>query len=205
MNALPRAHDLLGPLAVGAVLADEAAEQRQIEACLAAAPFAVVRRAEIRGGLVPVGVRGLSRRERYAGWLAAPEIPVHPPESLRATAAEAPALAALLALQELWRDGDWLWGPTGSVGFQLVSGARAVTQASDLDLLLRAPEAISRESAQKLLRQTEGLPARVDVQVETPFGGIALAELARGGNRLMLRTSAGVRLVEDPWRAEVFA
>jgi phosphoribosyl-dephospho-CoA transferase len=41
-----------------------------VPGCLARAPLVVVRRARLRGGWLPVGVRGPSRRERFAAWLS---------------------------------------------------------------------------------------------------------------------------------------
>lgn len=206
MNSrLLRVHDLLGPLKQGVVRAENPAEQSALDACLECAPFAVVRRCESLRGEVPVGVRGHARTERFAGWMVDVDCAVHAPETLRMQVAELPAIAALGALQERWRDLPFAWGPTGSVGFQLASGAEVVTVGSDLDVMLRADERLSAECAREILRQTMELPASVDVLVETPLGGVALAELAQGGARVMLRTLAGAKLVHDPWTAEVMA
>jgi phosphoribosyl-dephospho-CoA transferase len=46
------------------------------------------------------------------------------------------------------------------------------------------------------------LPVRVDVQIETPSGAIALAEYAANLARVALRTQFGPRLVENPWQEE---
>jgi phosphoribosyl-dephospho-CoA transferase len=40
---------------------------------------------------------------------------------------------------------------------------------------------------------------RVDVQLETPAGGVALAEWAAGKARVMVRHASGPQLIADPW------
>jgi phosphoribosyl-dephospho-CoA transferase len=95
------------------------------------------------------------------------------------------------------------WGPTGSVGFELVSRKPVVTATSDLDLLIRAPKTLSRERATQMLSELESharhVGIRVDVQLETPAGGVALAEWAAGKPRVMARHARGPSLVADPW------
>jgi phosphoribosyl-dephospho-CoA transferase len=102
----------------------------------------------------------------------------------------------------MMRQLDFIWGPTGSVGYELASGAPAVTAASDFDLIVRAPDEVSRERARRLLVASASLPIRVDVQIETPNGAVALAEYAAGGAPIALRTVDGPRLVGDPWARE---
>jgi phosphoribosyl-dephospho-CoA transferase len=58
---------------------------------------------------------------------------------------------------------------------------------------------LPRKTAEELAASTTGLAARVDMQIETPFGGIALLEYVRQDSRLLMRTSQGPRLVIDPW------
>jgi phosphoribosyl-dephospho-CoA transferase len=91
------------------------------------------------------------------------------------------------------------WGPVGSVGYELASGIPAVSGASDIDVVLRAGEELSRKTARLLLVDLASLPLRVDVQIETPQGAVSLAEYASGTTQIALRTLDGPRLVEDPW------
>jgi phosphoribosyl-dephospho-CoA transferase len=44
-------------------------------------------------------------------------------------------------------------------------------------------------------------PVRVDVLLETPQGGVALAELASPATRVLVRGPDGPCLCDDPWRA----
>jgi phosphoribosyl-dephospho-CoA transferase len=53
------------------------------------------------------------------------------------------------------------------------------------------------------LDRTLGLEAKVDVRVETPLCGFALAEYALASSpRILLRYAEGVRVGEDPWQVE---
>ena len=48
-------------------------------------------------------------------------------------------------------------------------------------------------------------PARVDVVLETPMGGVSLADLAASPARLLVRTPDGPRLLVDPWMVDATA
>ncbi|GAB7524443.1 malonate decarboxylase holo-ACP synthase [Paraburkholderia sp. 2C] len=178
------------------------------------APFAVVRRAGSSPGFVPVGLRGANRAQRYGTWVedAAVEFAV-PPEALvsREPASGREGLPAFAVLAELRRApcslGQYVWGPAGSVGFELATGVPTATGSSDLDLLIRAPERLDHATAGRLLAEllafAQRADVRVDAQLETPAGGVALAELARGTSHVMARANSGASLVADPWAAAV--
>jgi phosphoribosyl-dephospho-CoA transferase len=89
------------------------------------------------------------------------------------------------------------WGPTGSVGFELATGIPTATTESDLDLLIRVPRgsAVVLARLAALHRAFGSLAARVDCQVETSAGAVALAELVGGPSDVMVRTAEGPRLV----------
>jgi phosphoribosyl-dephospho-CoA transferase len=114
-----------------------------------------------------------------------------------------PALRTLQDMSERWADLALPWGPGGSVGFELASGRKVTTEASDLDLVLRAAEQIGVEEARLLLDRTFGLEAKVDVRVETPVCGFFLEEYVSASSaKVLLRYPDGVRLGEDPWQEE---
>ena len=166
--------------------------------------WVVVRRAPFENELIPVGVRGRDRSDRFAAF-AHPETVIHcvSPEQLASCQAwreaprkeKIPALSALpqihLALQTL----GLRWGPVGSVGFELATGYPAANCSSDLDLIIRMNDVPVPRVAEKLVAVMEGAGVRVDVLVETKAGAIALAEYARSGPNLLLRTVNGPRLV----------
>ncbi|SAK70145.1 Phosphoribosyl-dephospho-CoA transferase [Caballeronia arationis] len=175
---------------------------------LSIAPVVVRREAVSEPGLVPVGLRGRTRSERFAAFVAGERIArrVTPEALARARGWRANlALAGLPCVRALARIAPELdrlrltWGITGSVGFALASGVSTLRQDSDLDLLLRAGKPLPREEAQALLSLLRTVPSRIDMQVDTGHGGFALAEWAGKADRILLKTGRGPVLVADPW------
>jgi phosphoribosyl-dephospho-CoA transferase len=181
-------------------------------AALHRAPWVVVRRTRARSALLPVGIRGDVRHQRAAAWL-----PIHAVEQIltpqilarqrawhgRPRTKLLPALLVLDAAAAILEEqgyGD-LWGPGGSVGFELASGVPSVSAQSDLDLVLDAPVPIEVHDAAALFTALGRLSARVDLLLETPLGAVALNEYASGKRAVLLRTPSGARLVADPWHA----
>ena len=114
-----------------------------------------------------------------------------------------PALAALQPLADLLAEYACPWGPTGSVGFELATGAPVVTDASDLDILMRTDRRLPRIDAASLVRALGELSVRCDLLLETPTGGVALAEYARADGQVVARGPCGPRLVDDPWESPI--
>jgi phosphoribosyl-dephospho-CoA transferase len=206
-----RPHDLVELVCTDA-LVGEAPVPDWVPGCLARAPLVVVRRARLRGGWLPVGVRGPSRRDRFAAWLPPEAVASRiRPEDLTGRCAwqeaprrhDLPHFAALDRAQSLMDAFGLTWGPVGSMGYELASRTPCVTATSDLDLMLRAAHELPRETARALVAALALMPIRIDVQVETPAGGVALVEYAAGATRMMLHTQDGPRLVANPWRPEI--
>jgi phosphoribosyl-dephospho-CoA transferase len=208
---LARAHDLIRLRAPIALSAD-ASVPAWVEPALLRAPWVVVRRGHSRDGMIPVGVRGLARQERFAAAVAVAEIadwlsPEELTESHYVIAQrrkdEAPALAALARVAPILASRGHRWGPGGSVGFEIATGVATATSSSDLDLILRQDHRLGLEEAIDLRAALSeaAAPARVDVLLEMPRGGVALADFAAMPARLLLRTPDGPRLVADPWAA----
>jgi phosphoribosyl-dephospho-CoA transferase len=109
------------------------------------------------------------------------------------------ALKALDEVESILAAYRLVWGPTGSVGFELASGAPTVTPESDLDIVIRAPRRLSVRSARSLCEWLARLQVHVDAQLETPDGAVSLSEYARGHVPVLQRTLYGPRLVDDPW------
>lgn len=128
------------------------------------------------------------------------------PEELVRTSSDlgrTPAIRALQEMSEQWAHLALPWGPGGSVGFELASGRKVTTEASDLDLVIRAQQRITVQESRFLLDRTQGLEAKVDVRVETPVCGFALEEYASASSaKILLRYPDGARLGEDPWQEE---
>jgi phosphoribosyl-dephospho-CoA transferase len=169
---------------------------------LAQTPWVVVRRAAAPEDSIAVGVRGAVRSQRWATTIprfAATEVVT--PESLRdarpVAAADRPALRTLTDLRSVLDGTGLMWGPAGSVGFELCTGACTVTATSDLDLVIRAGN--MNRSVMHRLSALHGFlsnaSSRVDCQVETPLGAVALAELATDPPQLLVRGLTGPRLI----------
>uniref|UniRef100_A0A8H9YVT2 Malonate decarboxylase holo-ACP synthase n=1 Tax=Pseudomonas tritici TaxID=2745518 RepID=A0A8H9YVT2_9PSED len=167
----------------------------------------VVRRDVDDTGRIPVGVRGLKRDQRAAGWVnAACVTRVVSPEDLSAQGdllrspfiTQPPVQVALQLAQQAW---PWTWGITGSTGYALATGIPVIHADSDLDLLIRAPQPLPAAAFERWQTQLSSALCRADTQVETPSGGFALNEWLRDGKAL-LKTRRGPRLVADPWRRE---
>ena len=175
---------------------------------LAVAPVVVRRATLVDATQVPVGLRGAMRSERCAARLAACHVVrVLKPEEIARSAAgstrvrESP-LACLRTLARLGPALDGLplaWGVTGGVGFSLASGLDVLRPDSDLDLILRAPLATDADALHAVAQLLRDLEARVDAQVETPFGAFALQEWARTGGPVLLKTNRGPVLTHDAW------
>ncbi|MGY3641255.1 malonate decarboxylase holo-ACP synthase [Pseudomonas sp. PK-RTE-24] len=202
MVNLPLAHDLLWGMTPAQLPADAPA---WAIAALAAGQPVVVRRALSEEGLVAVGVRGVLREQRLAAFMALDSIACRvSPEALCHVECERdlPVMQALKQLRPMLDDCRWVWGVSGSVGFELASGFAAMHAASDLDLILRAPQMIGRDQARELVALFDQTVCRVDMQLQTPFGAVALREWASGSARVLLKNAHQAALVTNPWHPQ---
>lgn len=193
------AHDLLWGMTPAHLPADAPA---WAVAAIDAEHPVVVRRAIAEPGYVAVGVRGRLREQRFAAEMPMAAVQRRViPEALRGVISprDLPALRALAALRPVLA--QEAWGVTGSAGFELACGVEALHEQSDLDLILRTPEPLARGDAEDLLAILETAECAVDLQLQTPFGAVALREWASGSRRVLLKTARGAHLVLDPWQA----
>ncbi len=205
LPSLPETHDLLRLSSLELEQAS-AVKPEWVDAALKASPWVVVRRASTNGNLVPVGVRGKERAHRWAGFVNPEQIAqIVSPNQLRGSLAENSrrglrAFDSLRFLEMKVALKALDWGPGGSTGFELVSGSPTVTETSDLDIVIRAPEPFDRAFARSICIQLEGAPARVDVLVETSCCGFSLNEYAHSRlDKVLVRTCTGRILAGDPW------
>ena len=175
---------------------------------LTLAPVVVRRETVVDDAMVPVGLRGHERSERFAASVPRERVQRHvTPESLaqartwrrHAGFAQLPCVSALNRVAPELDRLQLTWGITGSVGFALASGISTVRQDSDLDLLLRTAKPLSRDDARSILSVLQGAGAHVDMQVDTGDAGFALAEWAGLADRVLLKTGQGPTLVANPW------
>jgi phosphoribosyl-dephospho-CoA transferase len=184
-----------------------------VELALRQTPWAVVRRGHIRDGMMPVGVRGPARQQRFGAFLEVVDIAdqVMPEEltnpryvSERKPKAAVQALVALDRVAPILVQRGYRWGPGGSVGFEIATGVTIATFSSDLDLILRQDQRLEPCQAIDLLADLAeaAMPARVDVMLETPHGGVSLADLVTMPRQVLVRTPDGARLAADPWTVD---
>lgn len=210
----PQVHDLVR-LDTSAVarLREQAADAGQawVSDALTTAPWAVIRRARPSDhASLAIGIRGRERHQRWAAEVETTTVTeLVTVNEARRLPVRRPQFKAFQALAVLDDQGlPMTWGPGGSVGFELVTGAETVQESSDVDLILYAPVPLD-DAAIKAVdtaarAAVEASGTRIDILAETPSGGVAFPELARSVGLIpkptvMLRTSAGPELVNDPW------
>lgn len=198
-------HDLLWGLPVQA-LADDA--PHWVAEALSLGQPVVVRCALTAADQIAVGVRGQQREQRYATLIKRSDIQrqVQPEQLIHVESKggrDWPALRVLRQVRPLMEDLGLVWGVSGSAGFELATGFAALHSGSDLDLILRTPRSFSRGQAFRLAASlavlTEISGCRIDLQLQTPCGGVALREWAGPARQVLLKTSEGARLISDPW------
>jgi phosphoribosyl-dephospho-CoA transferase len=199
-----RPHDLLWGMPLAALPADAPDWVREV---IGLKHPVVVRRAQVAEGLVAVGVRGRTRDQRYALAMALEDVSRRVvPEQLIAvvdgSSQDWPALRALQQIRPVLDALDLPWGVAGSVGFELASGVAVLHQDSDLDLILRTEHFYSRAQAAELVGTLDAAVCRVDLQLQTPLGAVALREWASTSRSVLLKSESGARLVRNPWQAQ---
>jgi phosphoribosyl-dephospho-CoA transferase len=170
-----------------------------VSGSLTLAPFVVVRRSNVTEVKIPVGVRGPERGQRLPAWLSEKKaVAVITPYSLMGSAnwnrvdnPGAPAaIRSLRRITPLLQSTGYRWGPTGSVGFELATNTTTVKEDSDLDILIDFPEFVPILSATRLMMDLQRRTlVRVDVQLNTPQGSLALDEYINAVRVLVKRNS----------------
>ena len=201
----PRVHDLL-QIDAHAISAESVLQPAWVKETLISCPWVVVRLGQAPVGQIAVGVRGEIRSERWPGFCGERLINkiVRPEELLMSHASNSiprtPALRVLREISERWAELALPWGPVGSIGFELATGRPVATEASDLDVVIRACQQITIDYARWLFDRIIGLEVKVDIRVETPVCGFSLEEyVTAGSSQMLLRYKDGVRLGRDPW------
>ena len=172
-------------------------------------PVAVRRAPLSEDGLcVPVGLRGLTRSVRFPALLShssikrclTPDALIEPDLwLLNPEIGNLPALNAFHVVLKKLSSTDLVWGPTGSVGFALATGTAVINADSDLDLVLRSDERLSAEQIKLLQHALTQTECRIDLQIDSGFGGFSFVEWVRDAGRVLLKTETGPVLTDDPW------
>ena len=139
MSSTPRPHDLVW---LNNAAALEAIEESWVAQHWHISLPVVVRRDVDANARIPVGVRGMKRDQRAAGWVqrenivrtVSPEILADRQQLLRSPFVSQPPVQAAISLTlHPW---PWRWGITGSTGYALATEIPVLHAASDLDLLI---------------------------------------------------------------------
>lgn len=167
----------------------------------------VVRRSPIEDGLVPVGIRGIKREQRFGTFIDEKKIlkVITPYDLVKESKwnrlskerQELPAIKALPKVAQILK--DYEWGISGSVGFELATQTPAAKITSDLDLVWKPSSSISKDSAKILLQKLNQFGVHVDLQVIQAKNGFSLEEYINSSSTIMMKTLSGPILVRDPW------
>jgi phosphoribosyl-dephospho-CoA transferase len=201
-------HDLFWVTSRKALVSHDALPDWACTGRLAHAPV-VMRREQVGDpSLLPVGLRGETRSQRFSAYVQHDDVlRVVRPETLvrnvvwqsRLTLQQFPAVIALDELAPFLDSSGLHWGPTGSTGFTLATGLTVLHPDSDLDLMVRAPAPLTLAQTAILETAISKVPCRVDMQIDTGRGAFSFAEWASGSKRVLLKTDTGPMLIADPW------
>ncbi len=205
MMSAPQAHDLLWGMPLGAL--PEQAPDWAWQAIATGQPV-VVRRAVTDEDQVAMGIRGALRQQRFACTMPKTVIQrvVKPEQLIEVDAEQFPVIAEKVQpIAQVLQATEWTWGITGSTGFELATGLHVTHANSDLDILIRMPNELSKADAKALWDALQQTSVRMDVQLQTPYGGVALADWANARHQVLLKRSQGAVLVDNPWMVQEMA
>lgn len=189
-------HDLLR-INPGTELIYHTQEPDWVRESLERAPFVVVRRGHMKEKFIPVGIRGSTRSERFPALLSMDDIiqrvtPEQIAEDRNWIHDDKEIYHYLEEFRKLMNDKSIVWGPIGSVGFELVSGVSTVTTNSDIDIIFRYNSTITPSYSRQLITELDKFPVNVDIQVETEEGAFSLQEYAYSdGKPILFKTMDG--------------
>lgn len=143
----------------------------------AAKNYGVVRRMPIMDDMVPIGLRGNTREQRFGTFIHKSRIvevmtPIELVDRIEGYTNEI-HLPTLKKIKQAFEQFNLRWGPTGSVGFELATGISVTTERSDIDVCIYM-DAIDRELLVEVGKFLKTLERRVDVQVELASVGAFL-------------------------------
>ncbi|MDR6548167.1 phosphoribosyl-dephospho-CoA transferase [Chryseobacterium rhizosphaerae] len=196
-------HDLIRIYNQDDLLTDASLPEWAVSA-LVHAPYAVVRRAPSKNGLIPVGIRGSKKNERLPAWLISsvvyevisPEMLVSPLQWKIKQHELNPSILSLKSITPILNQEKLYWGPTGSTAFELATGIKTLTEESDLDLVLRYNNPLPIAEGLSLLdKLNKEAGVRLDIQLETPLGGVSLAEYVNS-TTVLVKTLTGPMIVD---------
>lgn len=181
---------------------------------LTKAKIVVVRRGQIKNGLIPVGLRGYKRQQRLAGFLKIEKVEqiYHPDyfikeKSWLSLPVKRQNLLPFKALRQLVPIlKKYNWGVSGSLAYEMATGVKMVKQnsehISDLDLIMPNLPMMSVKKAREFLKRLNQFGVHADVQVVHDQSGFSLEEYAQGRSQsILVKTQTGPILARNPWQA----
>jgi phosphoribosyl-dephospho-CoA transferase len=204
-----RPHDLLWVADWHSLHADSALPSWANMDWLSRAPVVVRRERVGDSNLIPVGLRGTERSQRLGAYLERSTVLRRiSPETLARQAAwrskphlqRFPAIVALERAHPLLNASGLRWGPGGGVGYALASGVPVLRADSDLDLLVRAATPLTPDQTRLLKDALDVCECRIDMQIDTGYGGFSFLEWIREGRQVLLKTDMGPFMTGDPWK-----
>lgn len=167
----------------------------------------VVRRDILPSNLIPIGVRGKTRTERFAAGvlkqhllqITTPEEIVKERKWLNSNHQELDKhWQTLEKIDYFMRQNQIEWGLLGSLGFELVSHIPTGNGSSDIDLRICYKTKPPDELLTQIHYALSQLPIAVDIQIETPIGGFALHEWILKKSAMM-KTNRGPLITTNHW------
>lgn len=205
-----RPHDIISFTQIEDLLSKQNVPEWLKEVCKEGFYGVVRRDCRSDQNLIPIGIRGLERGQRFAAWITTKKIgnTIFPstltnPLAWRVTLNNLPSkvISTLINICPILNNSGYKWGPTGSAGFEVATGIKAIKETSDLDLLIYAPQKIDLLDAQHLLSKLKKVAScNLDIQLETPKGGVSLIEFTQS-DQVLVKSNQGPFLIsiENIW------
>lgn len=167
--------------------------------------FGVVRRSIVDSpDLVPIGLRGKNRNQRYSQEVSieAIEKVIHPWELVNTKSFREKEISEYSVYQEYLKAkgilADSKWGIGGSLGFELASEIAAVKETSDFDLLIFTNS--ESELPINIIKKNSSFFEKLDTQIVSQRGGFSLKEyLHNPEKKILLKTNRGPKLTKEIW------
>lgn len=164
-----------------------------------AANYGVVRRMPISNQIIPIGLRGNSREQRFGTFIHENHIvEIITPNALveRIDKFDNKFYYPILKrIRDQFQQFNFIWGPTGSIGFELATSINVTSINSDIDLLIYI-ESLEEPLLEEVGECLSGFSRPIDIQVEVPNVGAFLLKdyLNHKDHGFIVRTAFGPQL-----------
>jgi len=161
--------------------------------------YGVVRRMPISNQKVPIGLRGVTRDQRFGTFIKEENIIeiIKPPSLVDRIEQfqEQHYSNSLERIREEFNKHKLLWGPTGSIGFELATSIKVTSTNSDIDLSIYVDK-LEYDFLKEIGDFLNTLNQRIDVQMEVPSLGAVLLQdyLNNSKTGFIVRTNFGPQM-----------